>query len=227
MRTTGTRKRTTGYNWQQSATPTEGVCVTCNQVWPEQWDRACKRPTPVHCTGTSSIFGHRVKPVPHHGFIKYPPCWRCNADSGCDQCAGQYPVCRRCAVHVTPAGLAANGPVCNSLPLIAKRRGLIAADLAHYPLDFQAAYRAAPMDALAQQLSQSRDPLRRALTQATAQEATTTPAELRKMVAQGERNRQAGVPVAPYVATVDDEENEAMTLQERPDLDDELEYEEF
>ena len=183
MRTTGTRKRTTGYNWQQSATPTEGVCVTCSQVWPEQWDRACKRPTPVHCTGTSSIFGHRAKPVPHHGFIKYPPCWRCNADSGCDQCAGQYPVCRRCAVHVTPAGLAANGPVCNSLPLIAKRRGLIAADLAHYPLDFQAAYRAAgpsEMDKLAEQLSRSRDPLRQALRQATDPVVEPTADELRR-----------------------------------------------
>lgn len=147
MRTTGTRKKST-YDWRKTGNPDqaiEGSCATCGMVWPEHWTRASKRPTPVHCTGTAIIFGNNSasRPNPHHGLVKHPPCWRCNHDSGCDNCAGRYPICDRCAVHVTVAGYARGGPIVNSRGAIWKRRGIIAATPEHYPLDFQAAYRAA------------------------------------------------------------------------------------
>ncbi len=48
-----------------------------------------------------------------------------------------------CAAWGTPAALAAHGPCLNDPGQIAKRRGKRAPQVNEYPLDFQAAYRAA------------------------------------------------------------------------------------
>jgi len=93
--------------------------------------------------GSAVAWQSSCREAPHHGRLRYPPCWRCQESLGCDQCAGALDdvLCLRCAAWGTRAAFAQHGPMLNTAPMVGKRKGARAPEFAEYPPSFQARYR--------------------------------------------------------------------------------------